>query len=630
MEGLLSLYIITYITLQTFRQECFFVRFVCFIVFMQRKNNSAPYSFQINMRLFLKMICKLGNMRILFSMFLPLLLTTVLSAQKRYDVIIDEIMVDPSPQIGLPNNEWIELKNVSALPVDLQGWRIGDSGGQSGPMPAFTLLPGSYVIVCTGSAVGALSAFGTVVAVTSFPSLDNDGEQLYLRSSNGEIIHAIQYSSGWYQNALKKEGGWSLEMIDTQNPCTGTGNWIASNNTSGGTPGNINSVNAVNTDNDAPELSNAYTLDNTTIMLVFNEPVDSVNAVAVSSYSVNGGISIASAEALPPLFSTVQLKTTAPLSDNVTYTVTVTNISDCNGTVISTANVARVGLTSPVSAGDLVINEILFNPRSSAYDYVELYNKSDRILNASGIYIANRTGSGTASSIVPVSVTPRLVFPGDHVVITEDAASLALNYLVQDPGSVITIQSLPSFPDDEGDVVVLDQQGAVIDEVKYSDDWHFKLLDNKEGVSLERIDINGPSQVASNWHSAASTAGFGTPGYKNSQLKNLGAINATVEISPKVFSPDNDGFDDIATIQYRIDQPGFVANVTIFDGAGRPVRNLVRNSTLTINGNWNWDGLDDKGLKLPVGTYIIFTEIFNLEGKKDKFKNVIVLARKFN
>ncbi len=105
---------------------------------------------------------------------------------------------------------------------------------------------------------------------------------------------------------------------------------------------------------------------------------------------------------------------------------------------------------------------------------------------------------------------------------------------------------------------------------------------------------------------------------------------SSIEVTPKVFSPDNDGFNDIATIQYKIDQPGYVANVTIFDAAGRPVRNLVRNGILSTAGYWNWDGLDDKGLKLPVGTYIIFTEIFNLRGKKDKFKNVVVLARKLN
>lgn len=559
---------------------------------------------------------------------LSFLLTTVLSAQNRYDIIIDEIMADPSPQIGLPNNEWIELKNTSTVSINLQGWRIGDSGGQSGPMPNFTLGPGSYVIVCTGSAVAALSAFGTTISVTSFPSLDNDGELLYLKDASGQVIHAVQYSSAWYQNEIKKDGGWTLEMIDTQNPCGGSNNWKASINNAGGTPGTINSVNAVNNDVTAPQLKNAYTTDNTTIILVFDEPLDSISGATTANYSLDGGISVASAETISPLFNQVRLKTNGALADNTIYNVTAGNIKDCKGNTIGINNKTRTGLTADAIAGDAIVNEILFNPRPNAYDYIEFYNKSNKILDASKLYVGNRNTVGVIGTISQLTTAPFYIFPGDYVVITENADNLALNYLVTTPEAILTRGSLPSFPDDEGYVLLINQQGNIVDEVNYSDNWHFKLLDNPEGVSLERVDADGPSQSADNWHSAASTAGYGTPGYKNSQSKSLQSIAATIEVKPKVFSPDNDGFDDIASIQYKIDQTGYVANVTIFDAAGRPVRNLVRNGTLSTGGYWNWDGLDDKGLKLSVGTYIIFTEIFNLQGKKDKFKNVVVLARK--
>jgi hypothetical protein len=567
-------------------------------------------------------------MKSLRLLCLSFLLTHVLSAQNRYDVVIDEIMADPSPQIGLPNNEWIELKNTSTSPVNLEGWRLADSGGQSGPMPNFILAPNSFVIVCTGSAVAALSAFGNTISVTSFPSLDNDGETLLLKTPADQIIHAVNYSSAWYQNELKKEGGWTLEMIDTQNPCTGSSNWKASNNTAGGTPGTINSIDGVNNDQSSPQLKNAYSTDNTTIVLVFDEPVDSLSAASVSNYTIDGGISFSSAEPLSPLFNQVQLKTNNLLLANTVYNITANNIKDCKGNEIGAANKAKVGLAVDATAGDVIVNEILFNPRSNAYDYVEFYNKSNKIFDAAKLYIANRNSSTVISSITSLSTTPFYIFPGDYIVVTEDADNLALNYLVQKPETILTPNTLPSFSDDDGFVLVLNQQGAVVDEVNYSDDWHFKLIDNAEGVSLERIDANGLSQDAANWHSAASTAGYGTPGYKNSQFKNLQAIAATIEVTPKVFSPDNDGFNDIATIQYKIDQKGYVANVTIFDAAGRPIRNLVRNGTLSTSGSWNWDGLDDKGLKLPIGTYIIFTEIFNLQGKKDRFKNTVVLARK--
>ncbi len=563
------------------------------------------------------------------SILLLIILTPVcLLSQNRYDVVIDEIMADPTPQIGLPNNEWVELKNTTTSPINLQNWRIGDATGQSGPMPNFILQPDSFVIICTGSAVAAMSAFGTTISVTSFPSLDNDGDQLFLRAANGRTIHAVAYTSSWYQNELKKEGGWTIEMIDTKSPCAGISNWKASTNVTGGTPGKKNSVDAINNDATAPQLKRAYTTDNTTIVLVFDEPVDSLIGATIANYTIDGGLTLISSTTLAPLFNTVQLKTSSGLAVNTVYTITASNIRDCKGNTIGSANKAKVGLPVDAAAGEWIINEILFNPRSNAFDYVEFYNNSNKIFDASKLYIANRNSSGVVSSIKALCTVPFYVFPGDYIVETEDASSLALQYLVKNPDNILIVSSPPSFSDDEGTVVALNFQGNAIDEVKYKDDWHFKLIDNAEGVSLERIDPNGPSQDAANWTSASSTAGYGTPTYQNSQYKRIQSISATIEITPKVFSPDNDGRDDIATVQYRVSEPGYVANVTIFDPSGRPVRNLVRNGTLGLEGYWNWDGLNDKGLKLPIGTYVVFTEIFNLQGKKQQFKNVVVLARK--
>lgn len=561
-------------------------------------------------------------------LLLILLMPACMYAQNRYDVVIDEIMADPTPQVGLPNNEWLELKNTTSAPINLQNWRIGDATGQSGPLPNFTLQPDSFVIVCTGSAVAAMSAFGTTISVTSFPSLDNDGDQLFLKAANGKTIHAVSYTSEWYQNEVKKDGGWTLEMIDTKSPCAGSSNWKASISVTGGTPGKKNSIDAINNDATAPQLKRAYTTDNVTIILVYDEPVDSLSGATLANYSVDGGLTFISAITIGPLFNQVQLKTAAPLAANTVYTITASNIKDCKNNTIGSVNKVRVGLPVDAAAGEWIINEILFNPRPNAFDFVEFYNNSNKIFDASKLYIANRNSSGVISSIKQLSTVPFYVFPGDYIVETEDATNLAMQYLVKNPDNVLVVSSPPSFSDDEGDVIALNFQGIVVDEVKYKDDWHFKLIDNDEGVSLERIDPAGPSQDESNWHSAASTAGYGTPTYKNSQYKLLNAIHATIEAVPKVFSPDNDGHDDIATIQYAVTEPGYIANITIFDAAGRPVRNLVRNGTLGLKGYWNWDGLDDKGNKLPVGTYIIFTEIFNLQGKKEKIKNTVVLARK--
>lgn len=563
-------------------------------------------------------------------LLVTLLLPAWLVAQNRYDVVIDEIMADPSPSIGLPENEWIELRNTSTTAISLLGWRVGDAGGQSGPMPNYILKPDSVVIVCTGSAAMALAAFGPVITVTSFPSLNNDGELLFLKSNTGTFIHAVEFSSAWYANSVKKDGGWTLEMIDTKNPCSGASNWKASTNNKGGTPGQKNSVDAINNDNIAPKIKNAFIKDNQTVIIVFDEPVDSTIAATASNYSIDKGLTIANATTIAPLFMQAELHLNNVMTDGTIYTITANNIADCKSNVISTANTTKIGIPADPVSGEVIINEILFNPRPDAYDYVEFFNNSNKIVDAAKLYIANRNSSGAISSSVALAAEPFYVFPGEYIVATEDAANLQLNYLVKNPRNVLEISSLPSFPDDEGDVLLLNLQGEPIDEVKYSDDWHFKLIDNDEGVSLERINPSGISQEQNNWHSAASTAGYGTPTYVNSQFKQTQTTDALIEINPRIFSPDNDGRDDIATIQYKVSDPGYVANITIFDAGGRPVRNLVRNGTMALSGYWNWDGLNDKGLKLPVGTYIIYTEIFNLQGKKKHFKHAITLARRLN
>ena len=189
---------------------------------------------------------------------------------------------------------------------------------------------------------------------------------------------------------------------------------------------------------------------------------------------------------------------------------------------------------------------------------------------------------------------------------------------------------MPSYPDNSGFVVLLNAQGVIVDELAYDAKWHFAILDNKEGISLERIDYNKPTQNKDNWHSAASTAGFGTPSYQNSQFRADAMAQGEITLSPaKIFSPDNDGTDDFLTINYTMTELGYVANITIFDAGGRPVKNLAKNATLGLKGSFRWDGLDDKMNKLPIGTYVVFTEVFNLNGKKRAFKNAVVLARRF-
>jgi hypothetical protein len=549
---------------------------------------------------------------------------------QRYDVVIDELIADPTPQVGLPNSEWIELKNTSSFPINLQGWKVGDASGISGPMPSFVLKPDSFVIVCTGSAVPALSAFGKTISVTSFPSLDNVGETLSLISNDGTVIHAVAYSVNWYQNPIKADGGWTLEMIDTKNPCAGSSNWKESNDASGGTPGRKNSIDGNNADATPPGILRAYASDASTLVLLLDEPLDSTKAAIKTNYSVSDGIGNPT-NALPvgPLFDRVILSVNGSLQANKIYTITVTGVTDCGGNAIGTKNNTRVGLASASDSLDAVVNEILFNPKSGGYDYVELYNRSNKILDFKQLYLGNRSSSAQIANLKQLSTETLLFFPGDYIAVTENKEWVKNNYLAKNPDNFIELASMPSYNDDTSNIVLFNINGKIVDEFAYSDKWHFALIDNTEGVSLERIDYNGKTQTKENWHSAATSAGYGTPTYQNSQFRIDQQVQGEIKLTPEVFSPDNDGFDDFLTIDYQFPERGYVANITIFDASGRPVRVLQKNALCTTSGYFRWDGLNDKLQKVPVGAYIVYTEIFTLQGKTKKFKNTTVVARRF-
>jgi Lamin Tail Domain len=560
----------------------------------------------------------------LFALLHAISLFTCCQPAARFDVVIDEIFPDPSPPVQLPNAEFIELKNVSGRSISLAGWRLNTATATSGAFPAYNLPADSFLIITSTTNASLFIPFGRVLGVPSFPSLDNDGSVLSVFSKEGVMIHAISYEKNWFNNDLKREGGWTLEMIDTRNPCTGSSNWRESRQSSGGTPGRKNSVDDVNHDDEPPSLERSYTSDSITVIAVFNEPLDSISAADVSAYTVDGPL-IINAKPLPPLFDKVQLKLSQPLSKQKVYELKVRNVKDCAGNMVGIYNKAKTGVDDAPKAKDIVVNEILFNPLSAGADFVEIYNFSKGIFNLGKIHIANRTSMGALGSLKKLREEDYFFYPGEYIVVTIDAAALKKQYFVKDPNAIIELSSMPTFPDDEGVVVVVNAIGEVVDEVSYSEKWHFPLIADAEGVSLEKRNFNGSSSSV-NWHSASATSGFATPGYINSQYQDDIHSGATVSFSTKIISPDNDGWQDYLTIYYKMDRPGFVANVRVYSAAGILVKEIGNNALLGIEGKFTWDGLNEKQQILSPGIYVVHTALFRVDGKKVNFKNMIVVA----
>ncbi|WP_345074016.1 lamin tail domain-containing protein [Hymenobacter fastidiosus] len=547
------------------------------------------------------------------------------------EVIITEIFPDETPVVGLPAAEYLEIHNPSASILDLGGVQLFKPGSTTAAavFPDTTrLLPGQYAVVC-GSTRGALFArYGTVYALSNFPSLTNDGDQLVLRGRTGRTLFEVTYSDTWYKDNSKKDGGWALEMVDAANPCGGIENWTASLDPSGGTPGKANSIKATNPDKTAPVLLRALALNTTTVRLYFGEKLDSVQAANPVWYRLSPANAIAQVSPLGPDFRTIDLTLTTPLLPNQTLTVTVQRATDCVGNAAGPATSATFALPSAAVANDVVINEILFNPRTGGVDFVELLNRSGKYLNVQGWQLGNEKPDGSVDAET-ISAGPVVLAPGQLLVLTTRPDIVQSSYPTHDRAAFLPMADLPTFPDDAGSVVVFDALGRPLDQMTYSANQHLALLSDLNGVSLERIRTDGPA-TAANFHSAASTVGYATPGRPNSQYQEDPGGDQLFRLEPEIFTPDEDGQQDFTTLNYTLDQPGYAASVTVYDAQGRLTRQLVRNETMATSGFFRWDGLNDQGRKAPVGYYVLHIQLFQPNsGGKREYKKTVVLGARF-
>ena len=192
------------------------------------------------------------------------------------------------------------------------------------------------------------------------------------------------------------------------------------------------------------------------------------------------------------------------------------------------------------------------------------------------------------------------------------------------------MKSFPTYSDDAGTVVLLNDSLEVLDEFSYSAKMHSPFLADEEGVSLERISLDKPTSNRTNWASAAASVGFATPGLPNSQAGSETVFQDEITPEPKAFSPNDDGYNDELNIQFKFSKPGYIANVRIFDAVGRQVKFLVKNQSLAQEGSWTWDGKSESGQKLNIGVYIILVEVFDQEGHTKAFKKTCTLTDRLN
>jgi hypothetical protein len=295
------------------------------------------------------------------------------------------------------------------------------------------------------------------------------------------------------------------------------------------------------------------------------------------------------------------------------------------GTPGSPNSIPKIEIEEPseafpeVEPGEVVFNELLPDPFSGGSEYVELYNRSGRTLFLRTLALATLKADGTLGTSYPLSALSSPMDIEEYALLTKDKEAVAAFYLLSSPNSVHELK-IPQLTNTSFTLVLFrTSDSVVIDKVTYSSQWHKTSVKDTKGVALERIDPDAKTQDEKNWTSAAATAGYGTPGYRNSQFRNVETGSST-GISVPVLREDG-----LYHIAYYLATPGYRCRIYIYDMAGYRVAEVANHELPGASGEFLWDGKSSAGSRLKAGIYIFFTELYNVNGIQKQEKNVFLI-----
>ena len=536
-----------------------------------------------------------------------------LQKHQQFDLIINELMVDPEPIVQLENVEYIELYNRANYTINILDWVLIIDNKEY-KLDTLQIESNDYLILHNED--DSLFFEDHNSYNIPFSSLNNSEGYIGLFDNENMLIHEVYYCKNWHENSNKENGGWSLEMIDYNNYCTGTTNWKSCQNIVGGSPGLPNSVLEENPDDSKPFLVDIVILKEDEIQLNWSENLYDSTLYFFNSYEFSNGLI---PQEINHIMDETYIRFFDELNANTNYQISLGALKDCQGNQSFITGDFVLGIWP--EGDQIIINEILFNPKPDGYDYIELYNNSEQYVDLSKLLIGNY--DSVLTSIVNPETISEFIYtlsPKNYVVLCEDTTWLNANYLREHQANYIEIAQLPSLPNSIGTVAISDIAYQLIDAIHYSEEQHFPLLETVDGVALERLN-----PTSTQWFSAASTNNYGSPGAVNSQFIYPSKTNARLCVEPEIFSPNNDGKKDITSITLKLDKMA-KTSISIYNKQGLLVTILAENELVNSTANWIWNGLDHQAYRLPIGVYILVAETIDERGKVEILKKPIVIS----
>ena len=196
--------------------------------------------------------------------------------------------------------------------------------------------------------------------------------------------------------------------------------------------------------------------------------------------------------------------------------------------VIATGALSVLNATDLAPGGDIILNEILYNPPAELgddplYEYVELYNRGQASVDVSGWILKDRDDDHTfrvpAGTVIP---------EGGYLVIARNAAALRAAYADDLP----VVGDFDFALGNGGDTIrLMNAAGELVDRVEYGDDIPWPENADGDGASLERVSaVDDITDFTNFLASAIGSIGSppGTPGALNSSAGTIAARHAVV------------------------------------------------------------------------------------------------------
>ncbi len=229
----------------------------------------------------------------------------------------------------------------------------------------------------------------------------------------------------------------------------------------------------------------------------------------------------------------------------------------------------------------IVITEIMANPSSVSDSYgewFEILNVTDSSILLDGWSIKD---NGIDNHIIASDNENLVIESGQFFVLTR-------NGNVSSNGGVNAdyVYSGFSLSNTEDQIIIMDNDGAIVDEVHYTGDWNVS-----NGVSMEVHDALSDNSLVENWFASTLAYGFGdygTPG--NSYEGNLSIENQNV--NPDQFIVYNlfpNPFNGVTTIKLYSEKSQRIT-IQTFDLVGRELHDLEIKYIKAGNTQLQWNG----------------------------------------